>query len=51
MLTKLMRKHGGIKPIEGMLAAIDHFDQGIEHLGFLSDLVAETKMLLAFDEA
>ncbi len=45
-----MRKHRSVKPVERHIAPIDHFDQRIEHLGLLTDLVAKAEMILAFDE-
>ena len=51
MLTKLMRKHGGIKPVEGILALVDQFNQRIEHLGFLPRLIPEAKLVATFHKA
>ena len=50
MLTELMREDSSVKPIEAKLAAIDHFDERIENLGLLPDLVTEAEMFLALDE-
>ncbi len=50
MLAELMRKHGGIKPIEGKIAAMDHFHERIEHVGFLSGFVLEAEMVLTFGQ-
>src|SRR5258708_39250803 len=51
MLTKLMAQHGGVEPVEGQLAPIDHFDQAFQYFGFLTDLVAKAELLIALDEA
>jgi len=41
MLAELMRKHGGIKPVEGKLPAMHHIDHRIEHARLLPHLVTE----------
>src|SRR5690349_2704378 len=51
MLTKLVRKHSSVEPVEREIAAVDHFDEGIQDFGLLPDLVAEAEMLAPFDEA
>ena len=47
MLTKLMREHGGIKPVEAGIAPIDQFHQCIQHLCLAPDFVSEAEVLIA----
>src|SRR5947209_4654366 len=51
MLTELVREDGGVEPVERHVAAIDHFDQRIEHRGLLAGLVAKAEVFFALDEA
>jgi hypothetical protein len=51
MLAKLMREDGGVKPIEGKLAPMDHIHQRIEHLGFLSDFISKAEVVTTLNQA
>jgi len=48
MPAELMGEHGGVKPVEGKIAPMDHFYERIEDFGLLSELVAKTKLVFAF---
>src|SRR5438132_9388835 len=50
MLPELMGEDGGVEPVKGQLAPLDHFDQRFEHFGLLPHLVAEAELLGALDE-
>jgi hypothetical protein len=50
MLAKLMGEDGGIKPVEGEVAPVDHFHQRIKHLRLVSHLIAEAEVLAALHE-
>lgn len=46
-----MRNHCGVKPIEANVAAIDHFDEGLEDKSFFPFFVFEVELLVTLDEA
>src|SRR5207249_2753728 len=50
MLAELMRKNGGVEPIERELAPIDHIDERFKDFALLSHFVAEAELLLALDQ-
>src|SRR5687768_1497206 len=50
MLSELVAEDGGVEPVERQVATVHQVDQGVEHLGLVTDLVAEAEVLVALDE-
>ena len=51
MLAKLMGQNGGVEPVEGNVAPIDQFHEGIQNTRLLPGLVTKAEMMPAFYEA